>query len=130
MEEKNMNYMESGIVKISDEVVSVIAGIAATEVEGIVGISSGIVGGFTDKFTSKKNQPKGVRVNITEGSAQIDIFVAVEYGQKIHEVAEAVQKNVKRSVETMTGLDVSSVNVLVQNIVLKKQVSEDKNLEE
>lgn len=115
-----MYQLENGIVRISDEVVCVIASMAASEVEGVVYVGQGVVAGITDKLTNKKHQVKGVRVSILEESAQIDIFLAVEYGQKIHEVSEQVQRDVKRSVEAMTGLAVSQVNIYVQNVVIKK----------
>lgn len=117
----SMKVVENmGIVKISDEVVSVIAGLAAAEIKGIVGMSAGLAGGITQIFSSKKNLSKGVKVTVGEESATIDLVVVVEYGVKIPEVAAAVQDSVKRSVESMTGLVVSAVNVYVQSIVLPK----------
>ncbi|EJP6473402.1 Asp23/Gls24 family envelope stress response protein [Clostridium sp. FAM 1755] len=127
MEENIKNEIDMGIVKISDEVVGVIAGLAATEVKGIVGMSSGVVGGITQILKGKKNISKGVKVNVGEESASIDLYVVVEYGVKIPEVAQKVQEDVKRSVETMTGLTVSSVNIHVQNVLIPKM---DKELED
>ncbi|MBY7023555.1 Asp23/Gls24 family envelope stress response protein, partial [Clostridium botulinum] len=121
------NEIDMGIVKISDEVVGVIAGLAATEIKGIVGMSSGVVGGITQILKGKKNISKGVKVNVGEESASIDLYVVVEYGVKIPEVAQKVQEDVKRSVETMTGLTVSSVNIHVQNVMIPKM---DKELED
>ncbi|ABS33406.1 MULTISPECIES: Asp23/Gls24 family envelope stress response protein [Clostridium] len=127
MEENIKNEIDMGIVKISDEVVGVIAGLAATEIKGIVGMSSGVVGGITQILKGKKNISKGVKVNVGEESASIDLYVVVEYGVKIPEVAQKVQEDVKRSVETMTGLTVSSVNIHVQNVMIPKM---DKELED
>ncbi|APF25451.1 MAG: Asp23/Gls24 family envelope stress response protein [Clostridium botulinum] len=127
MEENIKNEIDMGIVKISDEVVGVIAGLAATEIKGIVGMSSGVVGGITQILKGKKNISKGVKVNVGEESASIDLYVVVEYGVKIPEVAQKVQEDVKRSVETMTGLTVSSVNIHVQNVMIPKI---DKELED
>ncbi|APH14102.1 asp23 family protein [Clostridium sporogenes] len=127
MEENIKNEIDMGIVKISDEVVGVIAGLAATEINGIVGMSSGVVGGITQILKGKKNISKGVKVNVGEESASIDLYVVVEYGVKIPEVAQKVQEDVKRSVETMTGLTVSSVNIHVQNVMIPKM---DKELED
>lgn len=124
MAENLYNEAERGIVKISDEVVSVIAGLAASEVEGIVGMSAGIVGGFTEILSGKKNFSKGVKVNLVEENPTIDLFVVVEYGVKIHEVAEKVQENVKKSIESMTGLQVNAVNIYVQNVLLPKKEEE------
>lgn len=124
MSENIYNDGEKGIVKISDEVVGVIAGLAAAEVKGIVAMSSGIVGGFTEILSGKKNFSKGVRVNLADDNSSIDLFVVVEYGIKIHEVAKKVQLNVKKAVESMTGLEVNEVNVFVQNVELPKKEEE------
>ncbi|MGM9934417.1 Asp23/Gls24 family envelope stress response protein [uncultured Clostridium sp.] len=110
-----------GIVKISDEVVSVIAGIAAQEVDGIIDSQSGVAGNLTNIFKGKKNVAKGTKVTLEDDKAIIDMNVAVEYGRKINELAAAVQENVKKTVEAMTGLEVDSVNICVQNIYLPKE---------
>ena len=120
MEENLMSEVDMGIVKISDEVVAVIAGLACSEVKGIVGISSGIVGGITQILGGKKNLSKGVKVNVGENDATIDIFIVVEYGVRIPEVAGEVQNCVKKAVESMTGLSVSAINIFVQNVYLPK----------
>lgn len=95
MEENIKNEIDMGIVKISDEVVGVIAGLAATEIKGIVGMSSGVVGGITQILKGKKNISKGVKVNVGEESASIDLYVVVEYGVKIPEVAQKFKKMLK-----------------------------------
>ncbi len=123
MDDIKKDDVNLGIVKISDEVVSVIAGIAATEIKGTTDMSHGVTGGITELFTGKKNNSKGVKVNVEEDSASIDIILNVDYGVKIQDVASEVQENVKKAVETMTGLIVSSVNVYIQNIILPKEVS-------
>ncbi|MCM0650371.1 Asp23/Gls24 family envelope stress response protein [Clostridium swellfunianum] len=120
MEENLREEIDMGIVKISDEVVGVIAGLAATEIKGVIGMSANLVGGITQILTGKKNLSKGVKVNVGENSATIDLFVVIEYGVKIPEVAKMVQDSVKRTVETMTGLVVSAVNVHVQNVAIPK----------
>ena len=128
MEENSRNETDMGIVKISDEVVAVIAGLACSDVKGIVGISSGIVGGITQILSGKKNLSKGVKVNVGENDATIDIFIVVEYGVKIPEVASEVQNSVKKAVESMTGLSVSAINIFVQNVYLPKveELAEEK----
>jgi uncharacterized alkaline shock family protein YloU len=120
MDENIINNSNVGIVKISDEVVSVIAGLAAAEIKGIVGMNTGLTGGITQILSGKKNPSKGVKVNVGEASATIELAVVVEYGMRIPEVASAVQENVKRTVETMTGLNVSAVNIYVQSILVPK----------
>ncbi|MBL4937909.1 Asp23/Gls24 family envelope stress response protein [Clostridium sp. YIM B02515] len=130
MEENIKEEVDMGIVKISDEVVGVISGLAATEIKGIVGMSANLVGGITQILTGKKNLSKGVKVIVGESSATIDLFVVVEYGVKITEVCKQVQDNVKKTVEAMTGLVVSAVNIHVQNVVIPKLDEEPKEQEE
>lgn len=119
-----------GIVKISDEVVGVIAGLATTEIKGIVGMSASLVGGITQILTGKKNLSKGVKVSVGENSAAIDLYVVVEYGVRIPDVALKVQENVKRAVQSMTGLDVSAINIHVQNVMIPKTEESNDNIEE
>ncbi|WP_461204360.1 Asp23/Gls24 family envelope stress response protein [Clostridium sp. DL1XJH146] len=121
MEENIKSITDIGIVKISDEVVEVVAGIAASEIDGVVGMSTKLVGGITRILTSKKNVSKGVHVVVGEDSAVIDIYIVVKYGCKIMNVAKEVQENVMKSVQSMTGLNVTSVNVFVQSIILTKE---------
>lgn len=120
---------EIGIIKISDEVVGVIADLAASEIKGVVGMSSGIAQGLTQILSGKKNLTKGVKINIENESASIDLYLIIEYGLKIPEVASKVQENVKRTVESLTGLNVSAVNVFVQNVALLKTNEEVKEEE-
>lgn len=111
---------EYGSVKISNDVVAIIAGVAATEVDGVAGMSGGITGGITEML-GMKNLSKGVKVEVGEEETAIDIFIIVEYGTKIGEVGIKVQKNVKDTVETMTGLNVIEVNVNIQGVNLVKE---------
>jgi uncharacterized alkaline shock family protein YloU len=121
MENEIKDTIDVGIVKISDEVVEVIAGLAAADIKGVIGLSSGLVGGITHVLSGKKNLAKGVKVNVGEDSASIDLNLVVQYGIKIPEIAASVQENVKRAVESMTGLVVSGVNIYIQNVVLPKE---------
>lgn len=111
---------EYGSVKISNDVVAIIAGVAATEVKGVAGMSGGITGGITEML-GMKNLSKGVKVEVGEKETAIDIYIIVEYGSNITEVGREVQKNVKASVETMTGLNVVEVNVSIQGINIPKE---------
>lgn len=130
MEENVKNEIDMGIVKISDEVVGVIAGIATTEIKGIVGMSASLVGGITQILSGKKNLSKGVKVTVGENSAAIDLYVVVEYGIRIPDVALEVQENVRKAVESMTGLEVSAVNVHVQNVMIPKVIDVIDDMEE
>lgn len=116
------NESAIGIVRISDEVVSVIAGIAADEIQGIVEIPQGVSSNISQILKGKKaSSGKAVKVTLEEDKATIELNVAVEYGIKIPEVVSSVQENVKKTVEAMTGLKVDKVNVNVQNIYVPKQ---------
>ena len=116
------NESTVGIVKISDEVVSVIAEIAADEIQGIVEVQHGVSSNISQILKGKKvSNGKSVKVTLEEDKAIIELNVAVEYGMKIPEVVSAVQETVKKTVEAMTGLKVDKVNVNVQNIYVPKQ---------
>jgi len=104
-----------GSIRIADEVVGIIAGMAATEVSGVAGMSAGLVGGIAEML-GKKNLSKGVKVEVGEREAAVDLYIIVEYGVRIPDVALRVQENVKRGIESMTGLDVVEVNVHVQGV--------------
>ena len=120
------NESTIGIVKISDEVVSVIAEIAADEIQGIVEVPHGVSSNISQILKGKKSSNgKSVKVTLEEDKAIIELNVAVEYGMKIPEVVSAVQENVKKTVEAMTGLKVDKVNVNVQNIFVPKQEQQE-----
>ncbi|NMB11543.1 MAG: Asp23/Gls24 family envelope stress response protein [Firmicutes bacterium] len=106
---------ELGELRIANEVVGVIAGLAATEVEGVAGMSGGLAGGIAEML-GRRNLSKGVKVEVGEEQAAIDLFVIVEYGVRIPDVAWKIQENVKRAIEGMTGLEVVEVNVHVQGV--------------
>ena len=105
---------ESGI-KIADDVVSVIAGKAASEVTGVYGMAGGFAGGITEVF-GKKNFSKGIKVEVQENTVKIDANIIVDYGARIPDVAFEIQNRVKKAVESMTGLKVLEVNVHVQGV--------------
>lgn len=109
-----------GNVHISDDVVSIIAGVAATEIPGVAGMSGGITGGITEML-GMKNLSKGVKVELGDNETILDIFIVVEYGSNIGDIGKKIQKNVKDSIETMTGLHVSKVNVNVQGVNIPKE---------
>ncbi len=109
-----------GNIKIAVDVVSTIAGIAADEIEGVANMYSSFAGGIVEKF-GKKNAAKGVRVDMNDDSVTIDLYMIVDYGVKIPELAWEVQENVKNSVETMTGLTVENVNIHVEGISFEKE---------
>ncbi len=104
-----------GAIKIADDVVKIIAGLATTEVPGVVAMSSGVVGGIAEML-GRKNMSKGVKVEVGEKEAAVDIFVVVEFAIRIPDVAAKIQENVKKAIENMTGLHVVEVNVHIQGV--------------
>lgn len=125
--EKRMEKTEHndvGSIRIADEVVGIIAGLAATEVNGVAGMSAGLVGGIAEML-GKKNLSKGVKVEVGEREAAVDLYIIVEYGVRIPDVALRVQENVKRGIESMTGLDVVEVNIHVQGVGFAQDVKEE-----
>ncbi|MEW6172129.1 MAG: Asp23/Gls24 family envelope stress response protein [Bacillota bacterium] len=115
---------EFGAVRIANEVVGIIAGLAATEVPGVAGMSGGIVGGIAEML-GRKNLSKGVKVEVGERETAVDLFVVVNFGVRIADVATEVQSNVKRAVEEMTGLTVVEVNVHVQGVIFPEEPKEE-----
>ncbi|MBQ9992561.1 MAG: Asp23/Gls24 family envelope stress response protein [Firmicutes bacterium] len=105
-----------GSVKIANDVVATIVGLATMEVKGVAAMAGGIAGGFTE-LMGKKNMTKGVKVEATENDVTIDVFVTMEFGVVLPDVADAVQNNVKKAVENMTGLNVAAVNVHIQGVL-------------
>lgn len=103
-------------IKISDDVVAVIAGVAVSEVTGVSGMSGGFAGGISEVLSGKKNLSKGIKVEVGEEEAKIDVNIIVEYGARIPDVAFEIQNRVKKAVENMTGLKVLEVNVHVQGV--------------
>ena len=104
-----------GEVKIADEVVTVIAGLAATEVEGVASME----GNITNELVSKlgvKNLSKGVKITVLEGVVTVDLTLNIEFGKNILEVSKKVQDKVKSSIENMTGLEVADVNIRIAGV--------------
>ncbi len=115
---------ELGVVKIADEVVSIIAGLAAADIEGVASMSGGIAGGIAEVL-GRRNLSKGVKVDVGPEDAKIEIFIIVKYGARIPDVAWDIQETVKKAVETMTGLKVTHVNVHVQGVNFPQKENEE-----
>ncbi len=115
---------EEGNVKISDEVVAIIAGLATAEVKGVAGMSGGIVGGIAE-FVGKKSPSKGVKVEVGDKEASVDVYVIVEFGVRIPEVAHEIQRGVKKAIESMTGLSVVETNVHIQGVSFPNEIKEE-----
>ncbi len=119
-EESRSLPTELGEVRIAEEVVSIIAGLAATDIEGVASMSGGIGGGIAEVL-GRKNLSKGIKVEVGTEEAKVDIFIVVDYGARIPDVAWDIQESVKKTVENMTGLSVSQVNVHVQGVQFPRE---------
>ena len=129
-EEREVNNnleTQYGTTTIDDVVVSKIAGIAAREVSGVDSLGGGgarMIGNIRESFGASEDVRQGVDVEVTEGTARIEIAISAEYGVAIHELAEAIRRNIMNAVERMTGLSVERVNVVVHDVKLPKEESE------
>ena len=104
-----------GDVRVADEVVAIIAGLATTEVEGV----SSMAGNITNEIVSKlgmKNLSKGILVEVMENEVKVDVAINISYGYSIPEVSSKVQDKVKTAIENMTGLNVAVVNVRIASV--------------
>ena len=137
MEEENNELNEineeipvegSDTIKIANEAVATYAGIAVAEVPGVYGMAGGFAG-ITEALSGKKNLAKGIKVDVGDKDAKIDVNIIVEYGARIPDVAFEIQTRVKKTVESMTGLKVKEVNVHVQGVHMIN-VKEEKQNEE
>ena len=118
---------ESSNIKISNDVVAVIAGKAVSEAPGVYAMAGGFAGGISEVLSGKKNLSKGIKVEVGEKETRIDVNIIVEYGTRIPDVAFDIQNRVKSAVEGMTGLKVVAVNVHVQGVTTETQ--EENNTE-
>lgn len=116
---------ETDGIQIANEVVAVIAGKAVSEVTGVAGMAGGFAGGISEVLSGKKNLAKGIKVDVTEKTAKIDVNIIVEYGSRIPDVAFEIQNRVKKAVEGMTGLKVEEVNVHIQGVDTEERKKSD-----
>lgn len=132
-EEREVNNnleTQYGTTTIDDVVVSKIAGIAAREVSGVDSLGGGgarMIGNIRESFGASEDVRQGVDVEVADGSARIEIAITAEYGVAIHELAEAIRRNIMNAVERMTGLSVERVNVVVHDVKLPKDESESED---
>ncbi len=121
-----MEELHTGFIRISDDVVATIAGLAAVDTVGIAAMSGGISEGLAKRL-SGRNVQKGVTVEVGQLEAAVDLRVIVQYGSQIHNVCHELQLNVREAVENMTGLRVVEVNVKVDGVAFKDK---EEDLEE
>lgn len=105
-----------GKISIHEEVIATISGVAAMECYGLVGMAPRNIQEELTDLLRRENFERGVDIQFTDESVSIQLYIVVEYGVKISEVARNVQERVKYAVETMLGLNVESVNVKVQSV--------------
>lgn len=115
---------DMGNIQIAPEVIEIIAGLATLEVGGVAGMSGGFASGVAEML-GRKNLSKGVKVEVGQKEAAVDVSVVIEYGRRIPEVAADIQANVKNAIESMTGLDVVEVNVHIHDVLFKGQEKTD-----
>ena len=115
-EEIALSDNDTNEIRIADDVVAVIAGVAVSEVAGVAEMAGGFAGGITEVLSGKKNLAKGIKVEVGDKETKIDVNIIVEYGVRIPDVAFEIQNRVKKAVESMTGLKVVEVNVHVQGV--------------
>ncbi|MFW5981098.1 MAG: Asp23/Gls24 family envelope stress response protein [bacterium] len=121
-EEQNM-----GTIKIANEVVAIIASLAASEIEGVAGMSGGVGSGIAEMLGHKK----GVKVETGDNQCTVDLSVIIDYGTSIPEVAENIQANVKQAIESMTGLNAVEINIHVHGVNFGDEIEEEEeNIEE
>ena len=115
--EVKLNENPEGTVSFATDVVATIAGLAANEVEGVAGMT-GASSSLADILTRKntRNYTRGVKVDIENNMVKVDVTIVVEYGSPVPDVAHNIQENVKKAIETMSGLDVRNVDVHVQGV--------------
>ena len=125
MENKSSGYkiQEKGLlgeVKIADEVIAIIAGLAATEVKGVAGMCGNITNELVSKLGMKKLS-KGVRVNVEGSHVSVDLAIELDYGVSISQISKKVQEKVKTAIENMTGLTIDEVNVRIAGVALEEE---------
>lgn len=121
MQDMEYQSTEFGKIQIADEVIQIIAGLAASDVNGVAGMSGSFAGGITESLLGRKNLAKGVKVEFSDGdkNCSIDVSVVLDFGVKIPQVCLQVQESVKQAIESMTGLDVLSVHVHVAGVAFQ-----------
>ena len=108
-----------GQVQIADEVVAIIAGLAATEVEGVASMAGNITNELVSKLGMKKLS-NGIKVSVDNGEVAVEVAINIDYGYSVPKTSRTVQEKVKASIENMTGLIVSDVNVTIASVCMEK----------
>lgn len=120
-DEKKSDDQKESYVKVSDDVIAAIASTAAYEVQGVAAMTGNIVGDIGGAILGRRGITRGVKVTSGEKDISVDMYLSVKYGERIPEVAYKVQESVKRSIESMTDLKVSRVNIHIQGVTFQEQ---------
>ena len=115
----DVDLENGGTIKYANEVIAIIAGVAASEIDGIAGMCTS--GGISDIIGRNRNITRGVKVEVGGEEASVELYIIVEYGSPIQKVASDVQENVRKAIETMTGLHVVNVDVHVQGVSFERE---------
>ena len=115
----DVDLQNGGTITYANEVIATIAGVAANEIDGIAGMC--VSGGFSEILGRNRTITKGVKVEVGSQEAAVDLYIVVEYGQPIQKVAQEVQENVRKALESLTGLHVVRVDVHVQGVSFEKE---------
>ncbi|MFR6344697.1 MAG: Asp23/Gls24 family envelope stress response protein [Christensenellales bacterium] len=120
MQEVQIKNEKSGKITFNNDVIATIAGLSTVEVDGVAGMSGGFTSGVAE-LLGRKNMTKGVKVEVGTEECAVDLNIIVRYGSKIPEVCENIYQEVKKGIETMTGLRVVEVNIHVQGVQIEKK---------
>ena len=120
MNKEILNELNSGTVHITEEVLISIATVETSRIQGVSVIPAGVV-----ELFSTKHLNRDIEVNIDENNVYMTIKVSVEYGINLIKVSQEIQNSVKERIETMTGLNVNEINVIISNVVVPKEVKEN-----
>ena len=120
MQEVQIKNEKSGKITFNNDVIATLAGLSTVEVDGVAGMSGGFTSGVAE-LLGRKNMTKGVKVEVGTEDCAVDLNIIVRYGAKIPEVCENIYLEVKKGIETMTGLRVVEVNIHVQGVQIEKK---------
>ncbi|CEG27798.1 Asp23/Gls24 family envelope stress response protein [Bacillus sp. B-jedd] len=127
--EMNEGLSGQGKVEIAPEVIEVIAGIAASEVEGVASMRGNFATGVVEKL-GKKNHGKGIKVELTDSGIKVDVFCMMKFGVSIPSVAQKVQDNIRQALLNMTALEAEEVNIHIVGIQFESQKQEQPEVDQ
>jgi len=117
---------EYGQIKIADDAIATIVSMATLEVDGVAGMNGGVTSNISEML-GKKNMTKGVKLDIENNRITVEIYIIAFYGAILPILADEIQNKVKNALETMTGLEVVSININVQGLIFKDTTAKDDN---